>query len=45
MANNNLQGYQNVLEVAELIHPESILGVYPDGAVKILSQSAPASKA
>jgi hypothetical protein len=45
MANNNLQGYQNVLEVAECIQPKNILGVYPDGTIKPLSQHASAAKA
>jgi hypothetical protein len=31
VANNHLQGYQNVLEVAETILPKDILYVYPEG--------------
>jgi len=31
VANNHLQGYQNVLEVAETILPKEILYVYPEG--------------
>tara|TARA_B100000686_G_C16786008_1_gene975293 strand:- start:49 stop:1815 length:1767 start_codon:yes stop_codon:yes gene_type:complete len=35
-ANNNLAGYQNVLDSAQLIQPRKILGVYPDGATREL---------
>lgn len=31
VANNHLEGYQNVLEVAQMIAPEEILYVYPEG--------------
>ncbi len=37
MANNHLDGYRNVYEVAQLLQPLSIFGVYPDGTVKGLS--------
>ncbi len=33
MANNHLEGYRNVLKVAQLIEPKVILGVYPEGNV------------
>lgn len=36
LANNHLDGYQNVLDVAELFHPKQILGVYPEGDFKEL---------
>ena len=36
MANNHVQGYQNVIEVAHKIHPKSLLGVYPDGTIQSL---------
>ncbi|MBI4382810.1 MAG: radical SAM protein [Nitrospinae bacterium] len=36
MANNHLDGYQNVREVARLIHPKRTLGVYPDGSARFL---------
>ena len=31
VANNHLEGYQNVLEVAQMIAPEEILYIYPEG--------------
>ena len=31
VANNHLQGYQNVLDVAQMILPDEILYVYPEG--------------
>ena len=34
IANNHLEGYQNVMEVAQMIHPEEILYVYPEGHLK-----------
>jgi anaerobic magnesium-protoporphyrin IX monomethyl ester cyclase len=34
VANNNLQGYQNVQEVAEAILPKDILYVYPEGRLQ-----------
>ena len=33
MTNNHLEGYRNVLKVAQLIEPKVILGVYPEGNV------------
>jgi anaerobic magnesium-protoporphyrin IX monomethyl ester cyclase len=39
LANNHLQGYENVLEVAELFHPKQLLGVYPEGDFKELTLS------
>ena len=45
MANNNLQGYQNVLEVAGHIQPKNLLGVYQDGSIKFLAQPATTAKA
>jgi len=38
MANNHLEGYQNVTEVARLIEPKFILGVYPEGNTQIIEQ-------
>jgi len=37
MANNHLDGYRNVHEVAQSLRPLSIFGVYPDGTVKKLN--------
>lgn len=37
MANNHLPGYQNVLEVARLIQPKHLLGVFPEGNTLALS--------
>jgi len=37
IANNHLQGYQNVLEVAETIFPKDILYVYPEGRLQPVS--------
>ncbi|MEK9629382.1 MAG: radical SAM protein [Nitrospinota bacterium] len=34
VANNHLEGFQNVLEVAQLIEPENISYVYPEGHIK-----------
>ena len=39
MANNHLDGYQNVLEVAELFHPKQLIGVYPEGHFAALNPS------
>ena len=33
MANNHIEGYQNVLDVAQLIRSKNILGVYPEGNI------------
>ena len=38
MANNHLEGYQNVTEVARLIEPKFILGIYPEGNTHIIEQ-------
>ena len=40
VANNHLQGYQNVLEVAQIIAPEEILYVYPEGHLQPASPAA-----
>ena len=40
VANNHLQGYQNVLEVAQMIAPEDILYVYPEGHLQPVSPVA-----
>ena len=40
VANNHLQGYQNVLQVAQLIAPEEILYVYPEGHLQPVSPVA-----
>jgi len=37
MANNHLDGYQNVLEVAKLIQPKRLFGVYPEGRLQELN--------
>ncbi len=37
MANNHLDGYRNVYEVAQRLKPSSIFGVYPNGTIKKLS--------
>lgn len=34
VANNHLEGFQNVLEVAQLIEPENISFVYPEGRIQ-----------
>jgi hypothetical protein len=31
MANNHLEGYQNVLDVARLIRPKKLVGIFPEG--------------
>lgn len=36
MANNHLQGYQNVLDVAYQIQPKNLLGIFPDGTIQTL---------
>jgi hypothetical protein len=38
MANNHLDGYRNVIEVARLIEPKFILGIYPEGNTRIIEQ-------
>jgi hypothetical protein len=30
MANNHVEGYQNVLDVARHIHPGKLVGVFPE---------------
>jgi radical SAM superfamily enzyme YgiQ (UPF0313 family) len=40
VANNHLQGYQNVLEVAQMIQPEEILYVLPEGHLQPVSPVA-----
>ena len=40
VANNHLQGYQNVLEVAQMIQPEEILYVFPEGRLQPFSPVA-----
>ena len=40
MANNHLQGYQNVIEVAHMIHPKNLVGIYPDGKTQNLESFA-----
>ena len=39
VANNHLQGFQNVLEVAQQIDPENIFYVYPEGHLQPASDS------
>ena len=38
MANNHLNGYRNVIDVAQLIEPKFILGVYPEGNTRLIEQ-------
>ena len=38
MANNHLVGYRNVIEIARLIEPKFILGVYPEGNTCIIEK-------
>ena len=38
MANNHLEGYRNVLDVARIIEPKVILGVYPEGSVFVIKE-------
>ena len=38
MANNHLEGYRNVLDVARLIEPKVILGVYPEGNIFVIKE-------
>jgi anaerobic magnesium-protoporphyrin IX monomethyl ester cyclase len=40
VANNHLQGYQNVLEVAKMTQPEEILYVFPEGYLQPVSRVA-----
>ena len=40
MANNHLDGYRNVTEVARLIEPKFILGVYPEGNTCIIEKES-----
>ena len=34
VANNHLEGFQNVLEVAQLVEPKNISLVYPEGRIE-----------
>jgi len=45
MANNHLEGYRNVLKVAQLIEPKVILGIYPEGNVLTLIKEQETIKA
>lgn len=36
MANNHLAGYSNVLDVARLIQPKHVFGVYPEGNIRTI---------
>jgi anaerobic magnesium-protoporphyrin IX monomethyl ester cyclase len=40
VANNHLEGFQNVLEIAHLIEPASISYVYPEGYIKPVEGSS-----
>ena len=40
VANNHLQGYQNVLEVAQMIQPEEISYVFPEGHLQLATPVA-----
>ncbi len=37
MANNHVEGYQNVLDVARHIHPRKLIGVFPEGHLSPLN--------
>ena len=39
MTNNHLEGYRNVLNVAQLIRSKCILGVYPEGNTKVVTHA------
>ena len=36
MANNHLNGYQNVIDVARLVKPNKTFSVYPDGEIRLI---------
>ena len=36
MANNHLEGYRNVLDVARLIRPKYVFGIYPEGNIRTI---------
>ena len=38
MTNNHLEGYRNVLDVAELIRSKYILGIYPEGNIRTIQE-------
>jgi len=38
VANNHLEGYRNVLDVARLIEAKVILGVYPEGNIFVIEE-------
>ncbi|MFQ5444857.1 MAG: B12-binding domain-containing radical SAM protein, partial [Nitrospinales bacterium] len=44
VANNHLDGYQNVLEVAHMIQPKKLLAVFPEGHFKELPLSSRKNK-
>ena len=44
MANNHIEGYRNVLDVARLISSKYVFGVYPEGNIRIIKQSNEISK-
>jgi len=39
MANNHLAGYRNVLAAARRLNPKQIVGVYPDGETRPLTNN------
>jgi anaerobic magnesium-protoporphyrin IX monomethyl ester cyclase len=43
VANNHLEGYRNVLDVARLIEAKVILGVYPEGNVFVIEEKKEAA--
>lgn len=45
MTNNHLEGYRNVLNVAQLIKPKFILGIYPEGHIITISKEKETTKA
>lgn len=45
MANNHLEGYQNVLDVAQLIESKFIFGIYPEGTILSLAKEKETTKA
>ena len=43
VANNHLEGYRNVLDVARLIEAKVILGIYPEGNVFVIEEKKEAA--
>ena len=45
VANNHIEGYRNVLDVARLIEAKVILGIYPEGNVFVIEEKKEAAVA